>query len=259
MEYLLVIIFLSKIFYGYPNPHILTLKHLNDGFGHQDPEFINIGGVWLWLWGLIAVQSDQNQSKITQNKPFLLQYRPDMVMIWPPMASIPLYQSHTTSTSHIQCHMGSMLAEMGSKLAKISQKSIKISHFYTFCALSFQYQATHRPNIWPQLDFTKSPRGFRCYLNHWLTFGSDITAPSTIPIFHWNQAKSENTDFFLSQPKSPETPKMVLISISNDKNANWTKFEWNPLENSRFQFCSAGTPDSQRTFFVLAVTPLRVI
>ena len=179
MEYLLVIIFLSKIFYGYPNPHILTLKHLNDGFGHQDPEFINIGGVWLWLWGLIAVQSDQNQSKITQNKPFLLQYRPDMVMIWPPMASIPLYQSHTTSTSHIQCHMGSMLAEMGSKLAKISQKSIKISHFYTFCALSFQYQATHRPNIWPQLDFTKSPRGFRCYLNHWLTFGSDITAPST--------------------------------------------------------------------------------
>ena len=113
--------------------------------------------------------------------------------------------------------------------------------------------------ICPQVNFRKSPRGFRRYLSHWLTFGSDITAPSTIPIFHWNQAKSANTDFFLSQLKSPETPKMGLISISNDKNANWTKFEWNPLENSRFQFFSAGTPDSQRTFFVLALTPLRMV
>ena len=113
--------------------------------------------------------------------------------------------------------------------------------------------------ICPQVNFRKSPRGFRRYLSHWLTFGSDITAPSTIPIFHWNQAKSANTDFFLSQLKSPETPKMGLISISNDKNANWTKFEWNPLENSRFQFLSAGTPDSQRTFFVLALTPLRMV
>ena len=129
------------------------------------------------------MQSDQNQSKITQNKPFLLQYRPDMVMIWPPMASIPLYQSHTTSTSHIQCHMGSMLAEMGSKLAKISQKSIKISHFYTFCALSFQYQATHRPHICPQVNFRKSLRGFRRYLTRWNMIGSDMTAPRTIPIF----------------------------------------------------------------------------
>lgn len=35
------------------------------------------------------------------------QYRPDMVMIWPHMASIPMCLSYTTYTSHIQCHMGS--------------------------------------------------------------------------------------------------------------------------------------------------------
>ena len=130
---------------------------------------------------------------------------------------------------------------------------IILSHFYTFCALSFHNQATQRPVICPQVNFRKSPRGFRRYLSHRLTFGSDITAPSTIPIFHWNQAKSENTDFFLSQPKSPETSKMVLISISNDKNANWTKFWvkalgkwpisifqcWNPwFAEHLFWFCS---------------------
>ena len=52
---------------------------------------------------------------------------------------------------------------------------------------------------------------------------------------------------------------MDVISISNDENVNWTKFEPNPLENSRFQFFSAGTPDSRRTFFVLALTPLKVV
>ena len=119
---------------------------------------------------------------------------------------------------------------------------IILSHFYTFCALSFHNQATQRPVKCPQVNFRKSPRGFKHYLSHRLTFGSDITAQSTIPIFHWNQAKSANTDFFLSQLKSPETPKMGLISISNDKNANWTKFEWNPLENSRFQFFSTLGP-----------------
>ena len=105
--------------------------------------------------------------------------------------------------------------------------------------------------ICPQVNFRKSPRGFRRYLSHWLTFGSDITAPSTIPIFHWNQAKSANTDFFLSQLKSPETPKMGLISISNDKNANWTKFEWNPLENRSFEIFHLWDPDSWRTFGTL--------
>ena len=131
-----------------------------------------------------------------------------------------------------------------------------LSHFYTFCALSFHNQATQRPVICPQVNFRKSPRGFKHYLSHRLTFGSDITAPSTIPIFHWNQAKSENTDFFLSQPKSPETPKMVLISISNDKNANWTKFEWNPLENSRFQFFSTLGPLIRGAPFLLWLSRL---
>ena len=131
-----------------------------------------------------------------------------------------------------------------------------LSHFYTFCALSFHNQATQRPVICPQVNFRKSPRGFRRYLSHWLTFGSDITAQSTIPIFHWNQAKSENTDFFLSQPKSPETPKMDLISISNDKNANWTKFEWNPLENSRFQFFSTLGPLIRGAPFLLWLSRL---
>ena len=52
-----------------------------------------------------------------------------------------------------------------------------------FCAFSFHNQATQRPDICPQVNFMKSLRGFRRYLSHWLTFGSDITAPSTIPIF----------------------------------------------------------------------------
>ena len=52
---------------------------------------------------------------------------------------------------------------------------------------------------------------------------------------------------------------MALISISNDKNVNWSKFERNPCENRRFQFFVAGTPDSRRTFFVFALTPLRVV
>ena len=60
---------------------------------------------------------------------------------------------------------------------------IILSHFYTFCALSFHNQATQRPVKCPQVNFRKSPRGFRHYLGHWLIFGSDITAPSTIPIF----------------------------------------------------------------------------
>ena len=38
----------------------------------------------------------------------------------------------------------------------------------------------------------------------------------------------------------------------------WTKFEQNPLENKWFQFFISGTPDSRRTFFVLALTPPRV-
>ena len=52
---------------------------------------------------------------------------------------------------------------------------------------------------------------------------------------------------------------MVLISISNDKNANWTKFEQNPFKIKRFQFFVAETPDSRRTFFKIALRPFRVV
>ena len=44
-------------------------------------------------------------------------------------------------------------------------------------------QATKRPHIWPQVNFRKSTRGFRHYLDHWWTFGSNIIAQNTITIF----------------------------------------------------------------------------
>ena len=129
----------------------------------------------------------------------------------------------------------------------------------TFCALFFHSQATQRPFRCPQVDFTKSPRGFMRYLSHCFTFGSDITAPSTIQKFPYICGTRTNGEILLSQLKSTQTPKMDVISISNDKNVNWTKFEPNPLENSRFQFFIAGTPDSRHTFFVFALTPLKVV
>ena len=134
-----------------------------------------------------------------------------------------------------------------------------LSHFFTFCALSFDYQATQRPHICPQVNFRKSQRGFRHNLSHWLTFGSDITAQS---ISAGNEPRSliaQNDEILKSALKSAETPQMGLISISNDKNVNWSKFERNPCENRRFQFFVAGTPDSRRTFFVFALTPLRMV
>ena len=63
----------------------------------------------------------------------------------------------------------------------------------------------------------------------------------------------------LSALKSAETPKMGLISISNDKNANWTKFERNPFKIKRFQFFVPETPDSRRTSFKIALRPLKVV
>ena len=133
------------------------------------------------------------------------------------------------------------------------------SHFLTFCALSFHYQAPQKPVRCPQVDFTKSPRGFMPYLSHCFTFGSDITAPSTIQKFPYICGTRTNGEILLSQLKSTQTPKMDVISISNDKNVNWTKFEPNPLENSRFQIFIAGTPDSRNTFFVFALTALRMV
>ena len=129
-----------------------------------------------------------------------------------------------------------------------------LSHFYAFCALSFDSQATQRPHICPQVNFRKSLRGFRRYLTHWNMLGSDITAPRPIP----NPAPAENSDFLLSHLKSAETPKMGLISISNDIFVNWTKFERNRVKNKRFQFFVAGTPDSRKTFFKIAPISLRM-
>ena len=133
-----------------------------------------------------------------------------------------------------------------------------LSHFFTFCALSFDYQATQRPHICPQVNFRKSQRGFRHNLSHWLTFGSDITAQS---ISAGNEPRSliaQNDEILKSALKSAETPQMALISISNDKNVNLSKFERNPCENRRFQFFVAGTPDSRKTFFKMAPIPLRM-
>ena len=48
-----------------------------------------------------------NQAKFTQNWTFLATYTPDMVIIWPHMACLPIFLSHTTYTSHIPPHMGS--------------------------------------------------------------------------------------------------------------------------------------------------------
>ena len=42
-----------------------------------------------------------------QNWTFLATYTPDMVIIWPHMACLPMFLSHTTYTSHILPHMGS--------------------------------------------------------------------------------------------------------------------------------------------------------
>ena len=130
-----------------------------------------------------------------------------------------------------------------------------LSHFLTLCALSFDSQATQRPHICPKVNFKKSLRGFRRYLTHWNMLGSDITDLN----FHWNQAPAENSDFLLSHLKSAETPKMGLISISNDIFVNWTKFERNRVKNKRFQFFVAGTPDSRKTFFKIALISLRVV
>ena len=52
-------------------------------------------------------RSHQKQSKITQNRSFLATCTQNMVTIWPHMACLPMFLSHTTYTSHILPHMGS--------------------------------------------------------------------------------------------------------------------------------------------------------
>ena len=50
---------------------------------------------------------DPNQAKFTQNWTFLATYTPDMVIIWPHMACLPMFLSYTIYISHILPHMGS--------------------------------------------------------------------------------------------------------------------------------------------------------
>ena len=133
-----------------------------------------------------------------------------------------------------------------------------LSQFLTLCALSFDYQVTQRPHICPQVNFRKFQRGFRHNLSHWLTFGSNRTAQS-ISAENEPPGPIKKDEILKSAIKSAETPKMALISISHDKNVNWSKFERNPCQNRQFQFFVAGTPDSRRTFFVFALTPLKVV
>ena len=52
-------------------------------------------------------RSHQKQSKITQNRSFLATCTQNMVTIWPHMACLLTFLSHTTYTSHILPHMGS--------------------------------------------------------------------------------------------------------------------------------------------------------
>ena len=51
---------------------------------------------------------------------------------------------------------------------------------------------------------------------------------------------------------------MGLITYSSDIFVNWTKFEPNRIKNKRFEIFIAGTPDSRKTFFEIALTPLKV-
>ena len=52
-------------------------------------------------------RSHQKQSKITQNRSFLATCTQNMVTIWPHMAYLTMFLSHTTYSSHILPHMGS--------------------------------------------------------------------------------------------------------------------------------------------------------
>ena len=93
-------------------------------FGHNfDESYWEITQAFIWdllHWSMIILMSStskkqikkeprshQNQSKITQNWSFLATYTPDMVTIWPHMACLLMFLSHTTYTSHILPHISS--------------------------------------------------------------------------------------------------------------------------------------------------------
>ena len=72
-----------------------------------ETNYIDLWSFWGVLWGKNWSKKDQNKAKFTQNRTFLATYTPDMVIIWPHMACLPIFLSHTTYTSHIPPHMGS--------------------------------------------------------------------------------------------------------------------------------------------------------
>ena len=83
-----------------------------------------------WILGVGKATTKYSKSmKIAQNKPFLPQYRPDMVMIWSHMASIPMSLSHTTPTRHIHPCIGPRGPGRAISIVKIHQKSLKYKHF----------------------------------------------------------------------------------------------------------------------------------
>ena len=67
-----------------------------------------------------------------QNWTFLATYTPDMVIIWPHMACLPIFLSHTTYTSHIPPHMGSNGRQIAVKYVKNVSLKLQITVFDIF-------------------------------------------------------------------------------------------------------------------------------
>ena len=95
------------------------------------------------------------------------------------------------------------------------------------------------------------------FFEPFMTFGSNITAQSTIMIFPHTELQLKNGEILINPLKVAKTPKMGLISISNDKKVVWTKFEQIPLENKSFEIFIPETPDSRPTFGKFALTAFR--
>ena len=72
-----------------------------------ETNYIDLWSFWGVLWGKNWSKKDQNKAKFTQNRTFPATYTPDKVIIWPHMACLPIFLSHTTYNSHISPHMGS--------------------------------------------------------------------------------------------------------------------------------------------------------
>ena len=69
--------------------------------------YIDLWSFWGVLWGKNWSKKGPKSGKIHPKLDILATYIPDMVIIWPHMAILPIFLSHTTYTSHIPPHMGS--------------------------------------------------------------------------------------------------------------------------------------------------------